>query len=278
MSKVWFVTGAGSGIGAGVVRAALASGDRVVATGRNLDKVRAAHPDAGRERIAFLALDVTNERQAADAIRVAIERFERVDVLVNNAGYSILGNFEDITPSELNQQLATKFYGVVNVMRAALPVMRKQRSGHIINISSVAGVVGQKHCAAYGASKFAVEGLSLALAEEVGQFGIKITIVEPGFFRTDLLAESNVRWATPRVEDYAHEGSPEAMWSPYAGKQTGDPNKLGVAIVRVAAMTSPPKVFAGGADALATIRPAIESRLHDMREHEQLSSSTNLTV
>jgi NAD(P)-dependent dehydrogenase (short-subunit alcohol dehydrogenase family) len=240
--------------------------------------VRAAFPNAHRDRIAFVALDVTKEQQAADAIKVAVDRFERIDVLVNNAGYSILGNFEDITTAELEQQLATNFYGVVNVMRGALPVMRRQRSGHIINVSSVAGVVGQRHCTAYGASKFAVEGLSLALAEEVGQFGINVTIVEPGFFRTDLLAERNVRWATPTVEDYAHEGSPEAMWSPYAGKQTGDPDKLGVAIVSVARMTNPPKVFAGGADALATIRPAIESRLKDMREHEQLSSSTDLAV
>lgn len=277
MSKTWFVTGAGSGIGAGVVRAALATADRVVATGRNLSKVRAAFPDASEDTLAFVELDVTSEEQAARAISAAIDRFERIDALVNNAGYSILGNFEDITKVELEQQMATNFYGVANVMRAALPVMRKQRSGHLINISSVAGVVGQKHCTAYGASKFAVEGISLALAEEVAQFGIKVTIVEPGFFRTDLLAESNVRWATPIVQDYTHEGSPEAMWSPYAGKQTGDPEKLATAIVQIANMPNPPKIFAGGADALATIRPAIESRLHDMRDLEKLSSGMNLT-
>lgn len=247
-----------------------------MATGRSLEKVRVAHLNTGLDQIAFVQLDVTNEKQTAEAIEAAVKRFDRIDILVNNAGYSILGNFEDITMAEIEQQLTTNFYGVVNVMRATLPVMRKQRSGHIINISSVAGVVGQKHCSAYGASKFAVEGISLAIAEEVAQFDIRITVVEPGFFRTDPLDQRNVRWANPTVQDYAHEGSPEAMWSPYAGKQTGDPDKLGEALVKVAHMANPPKVFAGGADALATIRPAIESRLNDMRNHEGLSSSTDL--
>src|SRR4029077_5266190 len=138
---------------------------------------------------------------------------------------------------------ATNFYGVVYVMRAALPVMRRQRSGHIINISSLAGVVGFKHCAAYAASKFAVEGLSLSVASEVEKFGIKITLVEPGFFRTDLLDGRNVRWAEAPIKDYAAEGKAEDMWSPYAGTQPNDPAKLGDALVKIARMTNPPKVF-----------------------------------
>ena len=158
MSKVWFITGAGSGIGAGTAKAALRAGDRVVATGRNLAKVRNAYSDVASENITFVQLDVADEAQAKAAVEEAVKQFGRIDVVVNNAGYSLLGNFEEMTTAEFERQFATNFYGVMYVMRAALPIMRKQRSGHIINISSVAGVVGLKHCAAYGAAKFAVEG------------------------------------------------------------------------------------------------------------------------
>jgi len=177
MSKVWFITGAGSGIGTGIAKAALRSGDRVVATGRNLEKVRNVFPDVAQENIAFVQLDVADESKAKAAVDEAIKRFGRIDVLVNNAGYSLLGNFEQMSTAEIQQQFATNFYGVVHLMHAVLPVIRRQRSGHIINISSVAGVVGLKHCAAYAATKFAVEGLSLSVATEVEKFGIKITVV-----------------------------------------------------------------------------------------------------
>ncbi len=173
----------------------------------------------------------------------------------------------------IQQQFTTNFYGVVHVMQAALPVMRRQRSGHIINISSVAGVVGLKHCAAYAATKFAVEGLSLSVATEVEKFGIKITVVEPGFFRTDLLDAQNVRWVSKVIEDYAPEGTAEALWSQYDGTQPGDPAKLGDALVKIAAMQNPPKVFVAGGDALDVIKPAIEERLREARDHETLSKS-----
>jgi len=196
--------------------------------------------------------------------------------LVNNAGFSLLGNFEELTIPAFEGQFATNFWGVVYVMRAILPVMRKQRSGHIINISSVAGVVGQKHCSAYGATKFAVEGLSLAVAQEVGQFGIKVTVVEPGFFLTGLLAATNVKYADSTIADYAPEGTAEAMWSPYDGKQTGSPDKLGDALVELTRMTNPPQVFVGGSDGLAMVTPAIEARLKDMHAHDALSRSTDI--
>src|SRR5204862_5570485 len=167
--------------------------------------------------------------------------------LVNNAGYSLLGNFEQMTTAEIQQQFAPNFYGVVHLMHAVLPVMRRQRSGHIINISSVAGVVGLKHCAAYAATKFAVEGLSLSVATEVEKFGIKVTVVEPGFFRTDLLDADNVKWPSKRIDDYATtEVGAREMWSPYAGKQPGDPNKLGQVLVKLAGMETPPRVFVAG--------------------------------
>ena len=275
MSKVWFITGAGSGIGAGAAKAALKAGDRVVATGRNLDKVRQALGDEVGENVAFVQLDVADEAQAKVAVEQAVQRFGRIDVLVNNAGYSLLGNFEEMTTPDLERQFATNFYGVVSVMRAALPVMRRQRSGHVINISSVAGVVGLKHCAAYGATKFAVEGLSLSVAEEVERFGIKVTVVEPGFFRTDLLDARNIKYTDNTIADYAAEGPAEAMWSPYDGTQPGDPAKLGGALVKIAGMETPPKLFIAGSDALTVITPAVEARLQAMRDHEELSRSTD---
>jgi NAD(P)-dependent dehydrogenase (short-subunit alcohol dehydrogenase family) len=261
MSKVWFITGAGSGIGAGIAKAALRAGDRVVATGRNLDKVHSALRDVASENLAFVQLDVADEARAKAAVEEAVKRFGQIDVAVNNAGYSLLGHFEEMTVPELERQLATNFYDVVYVMRAVLPVMRKQRSGHVINISSVAGVVGFKHCAAYAASKFAVEGLSLSVAAEVERFGIKITLVEPGFFRTDLLDDRNVKWPGNAIEDYASEGKPKDVWSAYNGTQQGDPEKLGEALVKIAGMTNPPKQFHAGSDALAVVRPALEARL-----------------
>jgi NAD(P)-dependent dehydrogenase (short-subunit alcohol dehydrogenase family) len=227
MNKVWFVTGAGSGIGAGVANAAFQAGNRVVVSGRDLVKVRAAYSEVTSDNLAFVELDVTNEAQAKDAVDLAVERFGRTDVLVNNAGYSILGNFEEMTAADIEWQFATNFYGVAHLMRAVLPVMRKQRSGHIFNISSVAGVVGMKHCSAYGASKFAVEGLSLSVAEEVGQFGTKITVVEAGFLRTDLLDFRHVRWAVHPVEDYAAEGSPEADVVALSRRATRRPGEAG---------------------------------------------------
>jgi NAD(P)-dependent dehydrogenase (short-subunit alcohol dehydrogenase family) len=275
MSKIWFITGAGSGLGTGIAKAALRAGDRVVATGRNLGKVRSTFPGAEQESIAFVQLDVTDEAQAKAAIDEAMKRFGRIDVLVNNAGYSLLGNFEQMTTAEIQQQFAPNFYGVVHVMQAALPVMRRQRSGHIINISSVAGVVGLKHCAAYAATKFAVEGLSLSVATEVEKFGIKITVVEPGFFRTGLLDVKNVRWVSKVIEDYAPEGTAKDMWSPYDGAQPGDPAKLGEALVKIAAMQNPPKVFIAGGDAISVITPAIEQRLREARANEMLSKSTD---
>ena len=275
MSKVWFITGAGSGIGAATARAALKAGDRVVATGRNLDKVRKALGEGAGANLAFVPLDVANEAQAKIAVEEAVQAFGRIDVLVNSAGYSLLGNFEEISTADIEDLLSTNLYGVIHVMRAVLPIMRQQRAGRIINISSLAGVVGFKHCSAYAAAKFGVEGVSLSLAQEVEPFGIKITVVAPGFFRTDLLDPRNARYATSTIADYAAEGSAEAMWSGYDGAQQGDPAKLGDVLVTMASMESPPKQFVAGSDALAVAKPALEARLEEIRAFEDLSKSTD---
>jgi NAD(P)-dependent dehydrogenase (short-subunit alcohol dehydrogenase family) len=273
MSKVWFITGAGSGIGAGTARAALRAGDRVIATGRNLDKVRNAYRDVTSDKLAFVQLDVTDEARAKAAVEEAVKRFGRIDVLVNNAGYSLLGNFEEFTTEQIERQFAPNFWGVVYMMRAVLPIMRRQRSGHIINISSVAGVVGQAAVAAYGASKFAVEGLSLAVAQEVERFGIKVTVVEPGFFRTDLLNPRSVEWSSGHVEDYGAPGNVATAWAAYHGQQPDDPAALGEALVQIADMEHPPKVFAAGSDALDAITPVVEARLAELRAHADLSKA-----
>jgi NAD(P)-dependent dehydrogenase (short-subunit alcohol dehydrogenase family) len=273
MSKVWLITGAGSGIGAGTARAALRAGDRVVATGRNLDRMRHAYRHAASHDLFLQGLDVTSEADARRTVDAAVARFGRIDVLVNNAGYSLLGNFEELTTAQMERQFAPNFWGVVHLMRAVLPVMRRQHSGHIINISSVAGVVGQAAVAAYGASKFAVEGLSLAVAQEIERFGIKLTVVEPGFFRTDLLNPQSVEWSSGHIEDYGPAGNVAAAWAAYHGKQPNDPAALGEALVQIANMVHPPKVFAAGSDALDAITPAVEARLAELRQHADLSKT-----
>ena len=277
MRRVWFVTGASAGIGAAVVNAALAAGDRVVATARNLEKLRAAVGQPASEQLAFLRLDVTSEEQAQEAVDAAVEKFGRIDVLVNNAGYSLIGNLESLTTEQIALQLETNFYGVLYVMRAALPVMRGQRSGRILNVSSMAGVVGYGTAGAYAASKFAVEGLSLSVAQEVERFGIKLTVVEPGFFRTDLLAPQSVVFGDVAVDGYDAPAAIKAYWQTYNGSQSGDPAKLGKALVQLAAMESPPKQLCAGSDAVAGITADLKSRLAEVEAHKELSGATDGT-
>jgi len=276
-SKVWFVTGASSGIGAGVVRAALEAGNRVVATARNVEKLRATIGQAASDRLVFVPLDVTSEEQAQKAIAAAVESFGRIDVLVNNAGYSLIGNLESLTTEQVDRQFATNFYGVLHVMRAALPVMRRQGSGHIFNVSSMAGVIGYAAVGAYAATKFAVEGLSLSVAHEVERFGIKVTVVEPGFFRTDLLAPQSVVFGVLAVEGYDSPAAVKTQWQSYHRNQSGDPAKLGKAIVEIAGMASPPKQFFAGSDAVSGITADLEARLRDVQAHKHLSVTTDGT-
>jgi NAD(P)-dependent dehydrogenase (short-subunit alcohol dehydrogenase family) len=273
--KVWFVTGASSGIGTGVVKAALEAGDRVVATARNVEKLRSAIGQPASDRLAFVPFDVTSEDQAQKALAAADETFGRIDVLVNNAGYSLLGNLESLTTDQIKLQLETNFYGVLYVMRATLPIMRRQRSGRIFNVSSMAGVIGYATASVYAATKFAVEGLSLSVAQEVERFGIKVTIVEPGFFRTDLLAPQSVVFGDVAVAGYDAPAVVKAQWQAYHHTQTGDPAKLGKAIVNLAAMESPPKQFFAGSDAVSGIMADLQARLAEVQAHKDLSSSTD---
>lgn len=275
MSKTWMITGAGRGIGAEIARAALANGDRVVATARKLGQLQDAFAGADPERIALVELDVADEAQAAPAVAQAVERFGRIDVLVNNAAYGLLGRLEEVSSADIAQQFAVNVHGVMHMLRAVLPVMRRQRGGHIMNISSIAGITGFDGASVYCASKYAIEGLTASLALEVAPLGIKVTAVEPGFFRTEFLDPSSVRYGATAIDDYAALGSVEQAYGAYKGRQLGDPAKLAAAVVELAGMASPPRQFLAGSDALAMANTALDARRTEMAAFEALTVSTD---
>jgi NAD(P)-dependent dehydrogenase (short-subunit alcohol dehydrogenase family) len=250
--KVWLVTGAGRGLGVDIARAALAAGHAVVATGRNKEKVSSAigeHND-----LVATKLDVTEPADAEAAVAAAVDRFGRIDVLVNNAGNFNAGFFEELTPEEFRAQIETTLFGPVNVTRAVLPIMRAQRSGLVVTISSTAGIVGGEFLTAYAASKFGVEGWMESLAPEVAPFGIRTMLVEPGFFRTELLTPESTKYAESSIEDYAQRTEQTvAAWKSMNGQQSGDPAKLAEALIQLAAQDGPPLRFPGGADAVTTL-------------------------
>src|SRR5882724_5879653 len=208
--KIWFITGAARGMGVDFAKAALAAGHAVVATGRDPDAVAKAVGKS--EDLLVVKLDVTNRADAEAAARAAVARFGRIDVLVNNAGNFFAGYFEELTPEQIERQLGTLLIGPMNVTRAVLPVMRKQRSGHIITISSTAGLTGFAFGTAYAASKFGVEGWMESLRPEVAPFGIETTIVNPGFFRTELLTPESTSFAQMQIEDYDDRTAEQLKW------------------------------------------------------------------
>ena len=273
--KVWFVTGAGRGMGVDIAKAALAAGHAVVATGRSIDAVARALGPAND--LLVLKLDVTRPEDAQAAVTAARERFGRVDVLVNNAGNFHAGYFEELSAEQMGNQLATTLIGPMNVTRAILPVMRKQRSGHIITISSTAGLVGFEFGTAYAASKFGVEGWMQSLHPEVAPFGIFTTTVNPGFFRTELLTKESTNFAAPSIEDYAERRRLQLeWWAAQNGKQVGDPVKLARALIVIAREQPPPLRFIAGADAIATAEQVIADLQVQIDAHRELSTSLAL--
>jgi NAD(P)-dependent dehydrogenase (short-subunit alcohol dehydrogenase family) len=270
--KVWFVTGAGRGMGVDIAKAALAAGNAVVATGRNPERVSAAlgpHDD-----LLVVKLDVTDPADAQAAVRAAVERFGRIDVLVNNAGNFYAGFFEEITPGDFRAQVETTLFGPMNITRAVLPVMRAQRSGLVVAISSTAGIVGQEFCTAYAAAKFGVEGWIESLAPEVAPFGIHTMLVEPGFFRTELLSPESTNYAQASIDDYAERTNQTvAAWNAMNGQQGGDPAKLAKALVQLARQEEPPRRFVAGADAIASVEQKTKDLLAQADAYRELSSS-----
>jgi NAD(P)-dependent dehydrogenase (short-subunit alcohol dehydrogenase family) len=270
--KVWLVTGAGRGLGVDIVQAALAAGHAVVATGRNPDKVAAAF-DA-HDDLATAALDVTDPASAQDAVQAAVERFGRLDVVVNNAANFHAGFFEELTPKAFRAQIETTFFGPVNVVRAALPVLRSQRSGLLLTVSSTAGIVGGEFLSAYAASKFAVEGFLESVAAEVAPFGIRSLLVEPGFFRTELLTPESTQYADASIADYAERtAATVAAWRSMDGQQGGDPAKLAAALVQLAGRDEPPARFPAGAGAVTTFEDRAKLLLELADANRALSSN-----
>jgi len=259
-------------MGTEIAKAALDAGYMVVATARNTDKVvQAIGPS---ENLLVVKLDVTNASEAESAVKAAIDRFGRMDVLVNNAGNFYAGFFEEIGPEDFRAQVETNLFGPVNVTRAVLPVMRRQRAGLIIQISSTAGISGQEFVSAYAASKFGVEGWIESLTPEVAPFGIRTMLVEPGFFRTELLTEESTNYPEPSIDDYAEKTRQTVTaWKGMNGLQGGDPAKLAKALVQLASQDEPPLRWAAGAEAIATLEQKARDLLAQADANRELSSS-----
>jgi NAD(P)-dependent dehydrogenase (short-subunit alcohol dehydrogenase family) len=271
--KVWLVTGAGRGMGVDIAKAALAAGNAVVATGRRPEAVEQALGGA-QDGVLVVKLDVTSPADAQAAVQAAVDRFGRIDVLVNNAGNFYAGFFEEITPEDFRAQIETTLFGPMNVTRAVLPVMRAQRSGVVVAISSTAGIVGFEFNSAYAASKFGVEGWIESLTPEVAPFGIRTMVVEPGFFRTELLTPESTNYAEPSIDDYAERTEQTvAVWKSMNGQQGGDPAKLAEALVRLAGQDEPPLRFVAGADAITTVEQKAKDLLAQADAYRELSSN-----
>ncbi len=274
MTQTWLVTGANRGLGRAIADAAAEAGHTVVATARDVAQL-AAWQAIDPVRRGAVQMDVTDSASVDAAVRSALGTHGRIDVLVNNAGYGLLGAFEEIGPEQITAQFQANVFGLMNVTRAVLPAMRQQRSGRIFNIASMAGYSGGDRYAVYAASKFAVAGFSESLAVEVAEFGIFVTSVAPGFFRTDFLHESSVSHPSGSVADY-HEGSVKkrALLEGLNRQQAGDPKRLGAALVELAAAAAPPVHFMVGADAVRSVRERHDRLLADIARHEALSSDT----
>jgi len=270
--KVWLITGAGRGLGIDIARAALAAGHAVIATGRDPARVRAAIGD--HDKLMSITLDVTRPEDARAAVEAAVGEFGRIDVLVNNAGNFYAGFFEELSPEQVRQQIETLLFGPMNVTRAVLPVMRQQHTGLLLTISSTAGIAGGLFCSAYAAAKFGIEGWMESLTPEIAPFGIRTMLVEPGFFRTELLSAGSTTYARPSIEDYADRSTDiVSAWSGMDGKQGGDPVKLANAIVQLADLEEPPARFAAGADAVQTFEAKANTLLAQADAYRELSSS-----
>jgi NAD(P)-dependent dehydrogenase (short-subunit alcohol dehydrogenase family) len=273
--KIWFITGAGRGMGVEFAKAALGAGDAVVASGRNTDNVAKAVGAA--DDLLVVKLDVTRPADAEAAVQAAVDWFGRIDVLVNNAGSFEAGYFEELTPQQIERQLATNLIGPMNVTRAVLPVMRKQRSGHVVTISSSAGLAGSAFGTAYAAAKFGLEGWMESLAPEVEPFGIHTTIVNPGFFRTELLTTESTNYAPASIEDYAERNSAmREFFESMNGKQGGDPAKLARALLTISDQEQPPLRFIAGADAIGTAEQKVADLQAQIDAYRDLSSSLAL--
>jgi len=273
MSKVWLITGSSRGLGRALAEAVLAAGHNLVATARNPAQLNDLVKRYGDE-VRTVALDVTSARAAADAIRTAVDACGRLDVLVNNAGYGNIGSIEDTSLEDIRAQIETNLFGVIIVTKAAIPIMRQQGSGHIIQLSSIGGRVGATGRAPYSTAKWGVEGFSEVLANEVGPLGVKVTIIEPGGFRTDFAGSSTtIREGRPEYDSTV--GAAARFQREYDGTQPGDPIKAAGVILKVAALREPPLRLLLGSDAVRIAEQADLARIEADRQWRSLSVSTD---
>ncbi|MFV3338825.1 oxidoreductase [Pseudomonas sp. NY15349] len=275
--RTWLITGASRGFGTLITQQALAAGDAVIATARNPEDIQARlgqHPN-----LLAVRLDVTREEDAHAAVAAGIRHFGQIDVLVNNAGFGVLGAVEETSASETERLFATNVFGLLNVTRAVLPHMRRQRSGHVINISSLGGYQAYMGWGVYGSTKFAVEGISEALHQELAPLGIKVTVVEPGFFRTDFLDDQSLVKTALELPDYAATVGVMRHYAEAANHaQPGNPAKLAEALLAVANAANPPLRLALGSDAVARIEAKNSAVEQELAQWRDLSLSTDFAA
>ncbi|MFI6086203.1 oxidoreductase [Streptomyces sp. NPDC051217] len=275
MPRTWLITGGSQGLGKALAVAVLAAGDQVMVTSRRpeaLADLKAEHP----ERLETAALDVTSPSEARNVVAAAVKRFGSLDVVVNNAGFATSNSLEDFPEDEFRAQIETNLYGVINVTRAALPVLRGQRSGHFIQISSIGGRVGgTPGLGAYQTAKFGVEGFSEVLANEVAPLGIKVTIVEPGGIRTGWAGGAALAAGSIQADYEQIVGQWLTMFADYAGNEPGDPARMARAIIDIADSKQPPRRLLLGRDALGLALEAGEKQLAETRQWADVSRSTD---
>jgi NAD(P)-dependent dehydrogenase (short-subunit alcohol dehydrogenase family) len=273
-SKVWLITGSSTGFGRSLTEAVLQHGDRVLATARKpeqLDDLVQQYPNTAKA----IRLDVTNPQDVNDAVNAAIATFGRIDVLVNNAGYGLIGALEEVSDEQIQRNFDTNLFGAIHMMRAVLPIMRQQGSGHIVNMSAIAGFTNELGFSIYGGAKFALEGVSEAVRGEVAPFGIKVTIVEPGPFRTDFIGRSLDRAAQPMDEYQPTVGKFLQFLNTIEGKQPGDPVKAANAIIQVVESENPPLRLVLGHYAYSKFRQKIASLTQELDTWETLAINTD---
>lgn len=271
--KVWLITGASKGMGLEVAKTVLANGDKVIATSRNLAEQIKNIGESG-ENFLPLKVDITNEAEVKSAVEKGIETFGSIDVVLNNAGYYLVGSMEEISDEEFRKTMDVNVFGMTNVIRQTMPYLRKQQSGHIINISSSMGYVGYANTGSYNASKFAVIGLSEALAQEVKPFGIHVTVVAPGMFRTNFMSDTTLEIAQNKIEVYGVEEHSKMLKS-FDGNQPGDPEKLAKVLFDISNLNEPPLHLPLGTDSYQSIIEHRKKEALELEQWKELSLSTN---
>lgn len=269
--KVWFITGTSKGMGLHLTKLLLSLGHKVIATSRNTDAL-IEEVTENKENLYPIKLDITSDNEVKKAIDNIVKKVGNIDVVVNNAGYSLVGSIEEMTDAEFRATLDVNLFGTVNVIRNVMPYLRKQQSGHIINISSNAGYVGFEKATSYNAAKFGIIGLSEALAQEVKNFGIKVTVVAPGQFRTEFM--DSINYVKNRIAVYGIDEA-EKMWSQFSGQQQGDPEKLVKILVNITEISQPPLHLLLGPDTYELVTKKRKEEDSEFEQWKHLTLSTN---